>query len=119
MVYTRSHNGWDYASKRTKSQLSNWELFSASNKDFEKFDSGHAHIGLCHYPPNSKDDAKDNYNYGNTSYVVTYADTWKFYPYLSEDYARKVNSSEWADEGGHQWGYMKWYFEHIPYFLIL
>ena len=59
------------------------------------------------------------YNYGNTRYITTYADTWKFYPYLSEDYARKVNCNEWNDEGGYQWGYMKWYFEHIPYFVGL
>ena len=119
MVYARSNNGWDYASKRTKSQLSNWELFSASNKDFEKFDHDHAHIGLCHYPPNSADDVKDNYNYSNGRFIYTYADTWQFYPYLSEDYARRVNCNEWADQGGHQWGYMKWYFEHIPYFVGL
>ena len=116
MVYNRSYNGWDYDGKSSKSQLSNFEIFSASNMDYDKFDKDHAHIGLCHYPPNSADENADNYNYGNKRYVYTYADTWKHYPYIVEENARKVNCSEWADEGGYQWGYMKFYFSHIPYF---
>jgi hypothetical protein len=49
---------------------------------------------------------------------MTYADTWYDYPDIREDdsVARRVNKSEWKDEGGDQWGYMKWYFEHIPHY---
>ena len=69
---------------------------------------------MCHFPPNAESD----YNYGNPRYVMTYADTWFDYPNIREDdsVARRVNKSEWNDAGGDQWGYMKWYFEHIPHF---
>ena len=108
------HEGWNYHKKLYKTELTNWERFSGHVNEWKKYEPGYAHIGMCHWPPNSAAD----YNYDNSSYVMTYADTWYDYPNIKEDetVARKVNREEWKDAGGYQWGYMKWYFEHLPHF---
>jgi len=108
------HNGWNYKDKTQIKELTNWEKFSAHNIEYEKYKEGYAHIGMCHFPPNATED----YDYGNTRKVKTYADTWRNYPNIKEDdsVAREVDKTEWADAGGDQWGYMKWYFGHIPHF---
>lgn len=108
------HQGWNYRDKTQVKELTNWEKFSAHNLEYEKYKSGYAHIGMCHFPPNAQGD----YDYGNTRTVKTYADTWIDYPNIKEDdsVARVVSKTEWKDAGGDQWGYMKWYFKHIPHF---
>jgi len=104
--------GWNYSTKGVINSLTNWEKFSAHNNEYEKYEAGHAHIGMCHWPPNSAFD----YDYGNSRYVYTYADTWYDYPYIKEENARRVNRSEWKHPGGDQYGYMLWYYDHIPHF---
>ena len=117
-VYARKggypSTAWKYDEKFDVEELTNWEKYSAHSLEYEKYKNGYAHIGMCHFPPNAESD----YNYGNPRYVMTYADTWFDYPNIREDdsVARRVNKSEWNDAGGDQWGYMKWYFEHIPHF---
>jgi hypothetical protein len=108
------HQGWNYKDKTQLKELTNWEKFSAHVNEYKKYKEGHAHIGMCHWPPNSSFD----YDYANISQVKTYADTWFDYPNIKEDdsVARTVTREEWADAGGYQWGYMKWYFGHIPHF---
>jgi len=107
-------DGWNYKTKDNVEELTNWEKYSAHSLEYKKYKEGYAHIGCCHFPPNSVED----YDYGNMSYVMTYADTWYDYPYIREDdsVARRINRSEWTDDGGWQWGYMKWYFGHLPHF---
>ena len=108
------HEGWNYHKKLYKEELTNWERFSAHELEWKKYEPGYAHIGICHYPCNATGD----YNYDNARSVMSYADTWFDYPDIKEDetVARKIDRTEWADQGGFQWGYMKWYFEHIPHF---
>ncbi len=84
------------------SDPNNWEIFTRINKD----NPGKANIGNIHYPPNGISD----YDYTNTSYVITYADNWKRYPYLLNQ-TRSVNCSEWSCG---QLGYMRWWFNHLP-----
>ena len=105
--------GWNYDT-RTHAELTNWEKYSAYKVPFKKYKDGYAHIGCCHFPPNGVKD----YDYENTSNVKTYADTWLDYPDIREDESvvRTVNRDEWRDAGGYQWGYMKWYFGHLPHF---
>lgn len=105
-------DGWNFDRKNTSFELTNWEKFSAHNRRYEKYEANHAHIGKCHFPPNAEAD----YDYGNSRYVYTYADTWYDYPDIKEENPRLVNKTEWAHKGGDQWGYMMWYYDHIPHF---
>lgn len=91
---------WDI----TNPDPNNWELFTRIDKDV----TGGAHVGNIHFPPNGMSD----YDYGNTRYVVCYADNWKRYPYIL-DQTRSLNCSEW---GCDQLGYMRWWFGHLPRF---
>ncbi len=79
-----------------------WEIYTRINKDVP----GKAHVGNIHFPPNGMSD----YDYDNTTSVITYADTWKRYPYLFQD-TRTVNCVEW--NCGHL-QYMRWWFSHLP-----
>ncbi len=94
---------WDCNNENPNS----WELFTR----FDKEVPGGAHIGNIHFPPNGQND----YDYGNTKYVTTYADNWKRYPLLL-DQVREVNRIEWSQDVGtnYQLGYMRWWFNHIP-----
>ena len=49
---------------------------------------------------------------------MTYADEWMNYPNMKfkPENARPVTNAEWKHEGGDQWGYMMWYFSHLPHF---
>lgn len=80
----------------------NWEIFTRINKD----NPGKANIGNIHYPPNGTSD----YDYSNSTSVITYADNWKRYPYLLNQ-TRSVNCGEWSCG---QLGYMRWWFRHLP-----
>lgn len=102
---------WDYDNKTDLSQLSTWEKYSAYGLRYEKFEKGKAQVGNVHFPPNGKQD----YDFGNTTYVISYVDQWLNYPYLRETDARKINREEWgAPEGSYHLGWMKYYLSHIP-----
>lgn len=106
------YGGWNYSLRSSVKDLTNWEKFSAHNNEYEKFESKHAHIGMCHWPPNSEYD----YDYGNSRFIYSYADTWYNYPDIKEENPRLINKNEWKHSGGDQWGYMMWYYDHIPHF---
>ena len=77
--------------------------------------SGYAHIGTCHCPCNTDKD----YIYWDESFIYTFADEWLNYPYIysDRDKARKVNCNEWKHPSGEwQYGYMKWFYQHVPHF---
>jgi len=82
----------------------NWEIFTRINRD----NPGKANVGNIHFPPNGTSD----YDYSNSTNVITYADNWKRFPYLLNQ-TRTINCSEW---GCGQLGYMRWWFSHIPRF---
>lgn len=107
-VYGTSHS-WDYDSVSSAKQLNKWQLFSAYKDKYNKYESGYSHIGNVHFPPNGTGD----YDYDNRTNVKTYADEWINYPDVPCKNARQVTSKEW-DYG--QYGYMKWYFSHVPHF---
>jgi hypothetical protein len=90
------------------------QLFSAYQGVYGRFDEGYSQVGLVHFPPNGERD----YDYSNTTPIKTYADEWMNYPQMdfSPEKARVVDNSEWAHEGGDQWGFMMWYFSHLPHF---
>ena len=95
-----------------KTDLYTFDKFFSHGVAYEKVsDKGYAHIGTCHSPCNTD----VNYGYGEYSSIFTFADEWDNYPYIDDnkDLARKVTCSEW---GGTQYGYMKWFFSHIPHF---
>ena len=95
-----------------KKDLRNFDKFFSHGSAYEKVnDKGYAHIGTCHSPCNTD----VNYGYGESSYIYTFADEWENYPYINDDKdkVRKVNSSEWNSS---QYGYMKWFYSHIPHF---
>ena len=90
------------------------QLFSSYQGTYSKFEKGYGHIGLIHFPPNGERD----YDYSNTNVAYTYADEWLNYPDMefTPEKARPVTNAEWAHEGGDQWGFMMWYFSHLPHF---
>lgn len=95
-----------------KIDLRTFDKFFSHGTAYEKVnDKGYAHIGTCHSPCNTD----VNYGYGEYSSINTFADEWDNYPYIDDnkDKARKVTCSEW---NGTQYGYMKWFFSHIPHF---
>ncbi len=110
MVY---NDRWSYNHTSLKKNLNNWELYSAHQIEFNKFEAGYSHVGCCHWPHNSTAD----YDYSNMRNVYTYADVWYQYPDLRDadnpKSARYINSSEW---GSNQQGYMMWFFGHLPHF---
>lgn len=106
------YGGWDIKNKNILSDVNNWEKFAAYHKDYAKFKDGYGHIGNIHFPVNADND----YQYDSRKYVYTYADSWYNYPDVSETSARKVNCDEWSHPGGSQWGYMIWFFDHLPHF---
>jgi len=106
------YGGWDIKKKATLEEVNNWELFAAYHKDYKPFKDGYSHIGNIHFPANADQD----YQYDSRKYVYTYADTWYDYPNISTAAARRINCDEWKHPGGGQWGYMLWFFDHIPHF---
>lgn len=89
-----------------------WDLFTRVQKDIP----GGAHVGNIHFPPNGTHD----YDYGNTTWVTSFAENWFRYPYLMNN-SEQVNVSTWiyspADplaEGQDHLGYLTWWYNHIP-----
>lgn len=108
-IMNQVYGGWKYDSKSTKSDLTNWERFCGYKLNYDKFDSGYSNIGLIHFPPNGVKD----YDYGNRSYINTYADEWINYPNIKEIESRTVNCQEWNCT---ELGFMKWWLGHLPHF---
>lgn len=106
------YGSWNIREKKDLSQVNNWEKFAAYYLDYDHIEKNHAHIGNIHFPANADKD----YDYDDERYVYTYADSWYDYPDVRLENPRLVNSSEWAHPGGGQWGYMLWFYEHIPHF---
>lgn len=107
-VMKEVYGRWQYTVSSIKS-LNNWELFSAYNVVYDKYDKGCSHIGNCHFPCNATAD----YSYESRAYVKSYCDAWDTYPVLKFENPRTINCSEW---GSNQMGYMKWFFGHLPHF---
>ncbi|MDD3909111.1 MAG: hypothetical protein PHN86_04045 [Proteiniphilum sp.] len=102
---------WDYDNKLNLSQLTTWEKFSAYGLRYDKFENGKAQVGNVHFPPNGKQD----YDFGNETYIESYVDDWLNYPFLRGSKTKRVNRAEWGDpEGSWQLGWMKYYLAHIP-----
>ena len=108
-IMNEVYGGWNFENKNRKSALTSWERFCGYKLNYNKFDAGNTNIGLVHFPPNGVKD----YDYYNTSYINTYADEWVNYPNVPEDKSRRVNCTEWKST---EYGYMKWYFSHLPHF---
>lgn len=95
--------------------LSKFDLFFSHGSAFDKIgESGYAHIGICHSPCNTDVD----YGYGERTSIKTFADEWDNYPWIHcrKDKAREITCSEWEHPKGYQYGYMLWFFSHIPHF---
>lgn len=108
-IMLQEYGWWDYDKKSTKSQLTNFELFTAYNDVYKKYDGNACHVGLCHHPPNSIQD----YGYFNKDTVNTYAADWYNYPYVREDpdLIETVSCETWNCDA---FKYLKWWYSHIP-----
>ncbi|MBD3409302.1 MAG: T9SS type A sorting domain-containing protein [Ignavibacteriales bacterium] len=84
------------------SDPNDWELFS----QFDLQKPGEAHVGNCHFPPNGESD----YDYSNTRTVYSYANNWFRYPNVDGE-GEQINNAEW---GYNEYGYQRWWFNHIP-----
>ena len=113
-VYGLGGEWWKYDQYQSIDQLTAIQLFSAYQGTYAQFEEGYSQIGMTHFPPNSVGD----YDYSNTQTKMTYADEWMNYPNMKfkPENARPVTNAEWKHEGGDQWGYMMWYFSHLPHF---
>lgn len=83
----------------------NWELFTTYDLKMP----GRAHVGNIHFPPNGLKD----YDWINKTVVNTFADTWYYYPNISETKGRSVDCQEWKCT---HLGYMTWWMRHVPHF---
>jgi len=80
-----------------------WDKFTRINKDAP----GLGACGNVHYPPNGTSD----YDYGNSTFVVSLADDWLLnYPNFRNT-KRVFNAAEWNFDHRQ---YLKWWFRHMP-----
>ena len=100
-IMRKVYGRWD----NTAANPNNWEIFTS----FDHKVPGKAHIGNIHFPPNGIKD----YDWINKTKVTTYADAWKYYPYITENNSRIVDCHEWKCS---HLGYMTWWMSHIPHF---
>ncbi|MBI4535554.1 MAG: T9SS type A sorting domain-containing protein [Ignavibacteriae bacterium] len=92
-----------------------WDLFTRIDRETP----GLAHVGNIHFPPNGRSD----YDYGNATYVNSYAENWYRYPYLFDQH-RQVNVLTWrypepeplAESRDHL-GYLRWWYDHAPRYI--
>ncbi len=116
-VFTYIYDYWrkNDITGKTQADLKPFDMFFSHGSGYEAIgEPGYAHIGICHSPCNTDVD----YGYDKTSAIYTFADEWDNYPYIHCDKskARKVSRTEWEDPKGWQYGYMKWFYRHIPHF---
>lgn len=100
-IMRKVYGRWD----NTAPDRNNWELFTSIDLKVP----GKAHIGNIHFPPNGVKD----YDWINKTKVNTFADTWKYYPNISETNGRMVDCQEWKCT---HLGYMTWWMHHLPHF---
>ncbi|HEY9362110.1 MAG TPA: hypothetical protein VIQ00_02530 [Chitinophagaceae bacterium] len=100
-IMRKVYGRWD---NKTEDR-NNWEIFTS----FDKVVPGKAHIGNIHFPPNGISD----YDWINKTKVNTYADSWYFYPNISETNGRVVDCTEWKCT---HLGYMTWWMRHMPHY---
>ena len=100
-IMRKVYGRWD----NTAADRNNWEIFTTINQKVP----GKAQVGNIHFPPNGVKD----YDWINKTMVNTYADTWKYYPNISETKGRTVDCQEWKCT---HLGYMTWWMHHIPHF---
>ncbi len=104
---------WDYDKKTSLFQLTTWEKYSAYGLIYNKFENGKAQVGNVHFPPNGKQD----YDFGNETYILSYANEWLNYPFVRGTDAKRMNRTEWGNpEGSWHLGWMKYYFFHLPHY---
>jgi hypothetical protein len=115
-IMMQEYGWWDYKNKTEVSELTNFELFTAYQLEYQKYDKNcstndicYAHLGVCHWPPN----AVENYGYYSKREVYTYANAWLNYPYVREDpdLVQKVSCETWDCD---QFKYLKWWYSFIP-----
>ena len=95
--------------------LNKFDMFFSHGSAYDKVgESSYAHIGTCHSPCNTD----VNYGYGETTNIFTFADEWANYPYVHGIKAdsRRVSCGEWEHPKGYQYGYMLWFYSHVPHF---
>lgn len=100
-IMRKVYGRWD----NKAADRNNWEIFTT----IDKVVSGRAHIGNIHFPPNGTSD----YNWINKTKVNTYADSWYYYPNISETNGRVVDCTEWKCT---HLGYMTWWMRHMPHY---
>jgi hypothetical protein len=89
------------------------EVFGGETGDWGKFIRydktypGGAHCGTVHYAPNSNAD----YDWGNTSSVMSYCDAWNAYPNLTGA-AKAVTCSTWKCNALE---HKIWWLSHLPH----
>lgn len=98
------YGGW-----QANQLVSSWAKFAANISQ-----SGTAAVGSCHWPPNAKAD----YDYANMTTVMSSADDWYNYPYLTGNQL-PVNAMTWFTGPSNpaadfQRDYLKWWFAHLP-----
>ena len=101
--------------KGSASDLNKFDMFFSHGSAYDKVgEHGYAHIGTCHSPCNTD----VNYGYEDRSAILSFADEWDNYPYVHGIMAdaRKLSCTEWQDPKGYQYGYMKWFYRHVPHF---
>jgi len=93
---------------RAQSTGNLWDKFN----DLHREKPNLAGVGWVHHPPNAA--VGTDYDYANTTYVLSSADAWLRNPLVSPDSLprRNMNCTEW---GCSQEGFLRWWFYHMPY----
>jgi hypothetical protein len=83
-----------------------WQIFTR----YDQTHPGGAHCGNVHFAPSSRRD----YEWGNQTPVLCYADAWYNYPDLSGA-ARVMRAQEWG--GGEMRAHHLWWLDHLPRYM--
>ena len=84
-------------------KINDFALFTRA----EANDPGNAHCGNVHFAPNSA----GGYDWANSNYALSYADSWFSYPLLTNA-PRLMNNAEWGMGVNHL--HKNWWFQHMP-----
>ena len=110
---------WTYAYDRSKAPYEKLEpqkydavKFAETNLFakfllYDRIAPGNAQCGNVHYAPNSQGD----YEWGNMTHVVTYADDWLSFPNMPRT-QKMQNANAWG--GGDIRGHHRWWFSRFP-----
>lgn len=83
----------------------NWDKFSLNPHDSPGF--SYSGCGNVHYPPNTTTE----YGYDDRSIRSSFCDQFYNYPGITTSTRRSFSCTEW---GCTQFGYLSWWFDHIP-----